>query len=153
MSRLTVLGIVAAIFFASPGNSPAEMPAGLGQVDGTVVWVDFWASWCVPCRRSFPWMNRMHAQYSSQGLAIIGVNVDKTRDEADEFLAETPADFALRFDPEGVLAERFGVTAMPSSFLLDAEGNVIATHYGFRMESADEYEAAIVAALDAAANR
>ena len=95
----------------------------------------------------------MHDQYSSQGLTIIGVNVDKTRDEANQFLAETPADFALRYDPEGALAERFGVTAMPSSFLLDAEGNVIATHYGFRMESADEYEAAIVAALAAAAGR
>jgi peroxiredoxin len=95
----------------------------------------------------------MHEQYSSRGLTIIGVNVDKTRDVADEFLAETPADFALRFDPAGALAEQFGVTAMPSSFLLDADGNVIATHYGFRMESADEYEAAIVAALDAAAAR
>jgi len=148
-----MLGVVAAIVVALPGPSLAEMPAGLAPVDGQVVWVDFWASWCVPCRRSFPWMNRMHAQYSSQGLTIIGVNVDKTRDEAEGFLAETPADFALRFDPEGAMAEQFGVTAMPSSFLLDAEGNVIATHYGFRMESADEYEAAIVAALDAAGSR
>jgi len=148
-----MLGVVAAIVIALSGPSLAEMPAGLAPVDGQVVWVDFWASWCVPCRRSFPWMNRMHAQYSSQGLTIIGVNVDKTRAEAEGFLAETPADFALRFDPEGAMAERFGVTAMPSSFLLDAEGNVIATHYGFRMESADEYEAAIVAALDAAGSR
>jgi thiol-disulfide isomerase/thioredoxin len=136
-----------------PQPGGAEMPPGLGAVNGQVVWVDFWASWCVPCRRSFPWMNRMHAKYSGDGLQIIGVNVDKTRDLAEEFLAETPADFDLRFDPQGVLAERFGVVAMPSSFLLDAEGNVIATHYGFRMESADEYEAAIVAALDSAALR
>jgi thiol-disulfide isomerase/thioredoxin len=153
MRKASLLGVVATMVLAMPGMGTAELPPGLGPVDGQVVWVDFWASWCVPCRRSFPWMNRMHARYSSQGLTIIGVNVDKTRDEAEEFLAETPADFALRFDPEGELAERFGVTAMPSSFLLDAEGNVIATHYGFRMESADEYEAAIVAALDSAAAR
>jgi thiol-disulfide isomerase/thioredoxin len=153
MVKLSILGVIAAICVATPGFGRAEMPAALEPVDGQVVWVDFWASWCVPCRRSFPWMNRMHEQYSSRGLTIIGVNVDKTRDVADEFLAETPADFALRFDPAGALAEQFGVTAMPSSFLLDADGNVIATHYGFRMESADEYEAAIVAALDAAAAR
>jgi len=153
MSRSSILGVLAVIVLAVPAPGGAEIPPGLGEVDGQVVWVDFWASWCVPCRRSFPWMNRMHAKYAAQGLQIIGVNVDKTRDVADEFLAETPADFALRFDPEGALAERFGVTAMPSSFLLDVDGNVIAEHYGFRMETADEYEAAIIAALDSAAAR
>jgi thiol-disulfide isomerase/thioredoxin len=153
LTKSSFLGVVAAIVVGMPGQSGAEIPPGLGPVDGNVIWVDFWASWCVPCRRSFPWMNRMHEKYSSQGLQIIGVNLDKTRDVADEFLAETPADFALRFDPEGALAERFGVTAMPSSYMLDAKGNVIATHYGFRMETADEYEAAIVAALESAAAR
>ena len=152
MPRHPLPAVVALALLALPtGPDPgAEVPLALDPVDGKVIWVDFWASWCGPCRRSFPWMNQMLDRYGDQGLQIIGVNVDKERTLADEFLAETPARFDLRFDPAGALAERFGVEAMPSSFLLDAAGNVIAEHYGFRFEDADEYEASIVAALDAA---
>lgn len=89
----------------------------------------------------------MQAKYGSQGLQVIAVNVDKERKLADAFLAETPADFELRFDPTGVLAQQFGVEAMPSSFLLDAAGNVIARHFGFRTADAGGYEADIAAAL------
>jgi thiol-disulfide isomerase/thioredoxin len=146
-----ILPAAAAVaLLALPSAPEADVPPALNPVEGKVVWVDFWASWCVPCRRSFPWMNQMLDRYGDQGLQIIGVNVDKERALADEFLAETPARFDLRFDPAGALAERFGVEAMPSSFLLDGEGNVIAEHYGFRYEDADDYEAGIVAALDAA---
>jgi thiol-disulfide isomerase/thioredoxin len=133
-----------------PQASFAEMPPGLGEVTGRVVLVDFWASWCAPCRRSFPWMNELQERYGDQGLQIIGVNVDKERQLAAEFLAETPAEFDLRYDPAGALAEQFEVQAMPSSFVLDAEGNVIAKHFGFRFADAEEYEATIVAALRAA---
>jgi thiol-disulfide isomerase/thioredoxin len=146
-----ILPAAAAVALLALSSAPeAEVAPALNPVDGKVIWVDFWASWCVPCRRSFPWMNEMLDRYGEQGLQIIGVNVDKERALADEFLAETPARFDLRFDPAGALAERFGVEAMPSSFLLDAEGNVIAEHYGFRYEDADDYEAGIVAALGAA---
>jgi len=130
-----------------PPGARAEFPAGLGEVTGRVVLVDFWASWCTPCRRSFPWMNEMLERYEDQGLQIIGVNLDKERSLAVEFLEETPADFDLRYDPAGALAEEYGVQAMPSSFLLDADGNVVATHYGFRFDESEEYEAQIVNAL------
>ena len=100
------------------GSDPrGRAAAGLGPIKGKVVWVDFWASWCVPCRRSFPWMNTMHRKYGAEGLEIIAVNLDKERALADGFLAETPAEFALRFDPAGALAKEFGVQAMPSSYL------------------------------------
>jgi thiol-disulfide isomerase/thioredoxin len=148
-----VLSLLAAIAVTAllPQWGNAEPSVGvLGNVEGDVVWVDFWASWCVPCRRSFPWMNRMHERYAGQGLQIIGINVDKERELAEEFLSETPARFGLRYDPAGEIAAQFGVQAMPSSFLMDRSGNVIATHYGFRMEDADEYEASIVEALAAA---
>jgi peroxiredoxin len=98
-------------------------------------------------------MNEMIERYSDQGLQIIGVNVDKDRALAASFLEETPARFDLRYDPEGALAEQFGVIAMPSSFLLDSGGNVLATHYGFRLSDTEEYEAAVIEALaDAARN-
>jgi len=131
----------------------ADVPDGLGEVTGKVVWVDFWASWCAPCRRSFPWMNEMLERYEGQGLQIIGVNVDKEMKLAEDFLAETPAQFDLRYDPAGALAEEFGVQAMPSSFLLDADGNIIATHFGFRTADTGDYEATIVKALGQAAAR
>ena len=141
----------AAVALGLPRVPRAEVPAGLGEVSGRVVWVDFWASWCVPCRRSFPWLNEMQARYGSQGLQIIGVNVDKQRRLANEFLQTTPAQFDLRYDPAGALAEQFGVQAMPSSFVLDAEGQVLTKHFGFRIADTGEYEAAIVNALGGSA--
>jgi thiol-disulfide isomerase/thioredoxin len=125
----------------------AAPPPALDPVEGRVIWVDFWASWCVPCRRSFPWLNAMQRKYGADGLQIIAVNLDKDRALADEFLAEVPAEFALRFDPAGSLAKEFGVQAMPSSFLIDADGKVLASHAGFRTADAVEYERAIAGAL------
>jgi thiol-disulfide isomerase/thioredoxin len=125
----------------------AQAPPGLGELHGKVVWVDFWASWCAPCRRSFPWLNEMQQKYGPEGLEIVGVNVDKERKLADAFLAETPAKFSLRFDPEGELAKAFDVQAMPSSYVLAADGRVLARHFGFRLEDRAEYEEMIRTAL------
>jgi thiol-disulfide isomerase/thioredoxin len=136
------------LFVTHAGAVEAAPPAELGPIEGKVVYVDFWASWCAPCRRSFPWMNTMQRKYGAAGLQIIAVNVDKERALADEFLAETPAEFGLRFDPAGKLAKQFNVQAMPSSYLLDASGNVLASHFGFKLADAEEYERAIEAALD-----
>jgi thiol-disulfide isomerase/thioredoxin len=137
---------LAAIVFASGSASPAPPPE-LGELKGKVVWVDFWASWCVPCRHSFPWMNKMQQKYGGQGLQIIGVNLDSDKKAADAFLRETPATFTLKFDPAGTLARKYDVQAMPSSFLLDASGNVIGKHFGFKLGEVDQYEAQIRAAL------
>jgi len=139
--------LAAVAFLAMAGAVRAAPPPALAPVEGRVVWVDFWASWCVPCRRSFPWLNAMHRKYGPAGLQIIAVNLDKDRALADKFLAEIPAEFALRFDPSGALAKEFEVQAMPSSFLLDADGNVLATHSGFRTADTADYERGIEAAL------
>jgi len=145
---LALVGLTAMLATGLP-QAEAAPPEGLSPVQGRVIWVDFWASWCVPCRRSFPWMNTMHRKYGAEGLEIIAVNLDKERALADGFLAEVPADFALRFDPAGNLAEEFKVQSMPSSYLLDADGNVLATHFGFKTADAPEYERAIQEALAA----
>jgi thiol-disulfide isomerase/thioredoxin len=130
-------------------GASAAAPEGLAPITGKVVWVDFWASWCVPCRRSFPWMNTMHRKYGEQGLQIIAVNLDKDRALADGFLAEVPAEFSLRFDPAGQLAREFKVQAMPSSYLLDSSGHVIASHFGFKTAETADYEQRILDALAA----
>jgi thiol-disulfide isomerase/thioredoxin len=146
---LKLISIWLAISAGLPAAEAAP-PQALEPVEGKVIWVDFWASWCVPCRRSFPWMNTMQDKYGEQGLQIIAVNVDKDRALADGFLAEVPAQFSLRFDPAGALAKQFEVQAMPSSFLLDASGRVLERHFGFKLADAEEYERAIQAALAAA---
>jgi thiol-disulfide isomerase/thioredoxin len=141
--------LAVALLAAVPALEAAP-PDALAPVTGKVVWVDFWASWCVPCRRSFPWMNTMHRKYGPEGLQIIAVNLDKDRALADGFLAEVPAEFSLRFDPAGHLAKQFAVQAMPSSYLLAADGTVLASHFGFKTADAPDYERAIQGALAAA---
>ena len=138
---------IAIALLCAAGIARAAPPPALEPIEGRVIWVDFWASWCVPCRRSFPWLNSMHRKYGPVGLQIIAVNLDKDRALADAFLAEVPAEFALRFDPSAALAKEFGVQAMPSSYLVAADGHVLESHFGFTTAETADYERAIEAAL------
>jgi thiol-disulfide isomerase/thioredoxin len=106
----------------------------LESLRGRVVYVDFWASWCGPCKRSFPWMNELTQRYGAQGFTVVAINVDKKREDAERFLAQTPAQFTIVYDPAGATPSSFGVKGMPSSYLIDAKGNVIAVEQGFRDE-------------------
>jgi thiol-disulfide isomerase/thioredoxin len=122
----------------------AEEALDLSQYKGRqAVYIDFWASWCGPCRQSFPWLNKMNALYADQDLKIIAVNVDSDRDDAIEFLAEHPAEFQVIYDPEGTLAERFSIQGMPSAVLITREGEVFNQHIGFNQERAQHYEQSI----------
>lgn len=127
-----------------PGNAPA---IDLAALQGKVVYVDFWASWCVPCRQSFPWMNAMHHKFGKDGLVILAVNMDQVRGEADAFLKKYPAEFRVEYDPEGVLASKFKVRGMPTSALLGRDGQVLMVHEGFKSKDPAELEQAIQKAL------
>lgn len=141
------LGLLSAILLLScQGGVAAEL--NISDYEGKVVVLDFWASWCVPCRRSFPWLNDMHAKYGDDGLVIIGVNLDQERSEAEAFLQEFPAQFQIHFDESKALASKYEVVAMPSSYLLGPDGEIFKRHYGFKVKKQEEYEAAIVAALE-----
>ena len=117
------------------------------KLRGKVVYVDFWASWCTPCRRSFPWMNEMARKYGDQGFAIVAVNVDKKREDADRFLKATPGQFTIVYDPAGAAPAAWQVKAMPTSYLVDASGRVVLVESGFRDERKGEVEQRIRAAL------
>lgn len=127
-------------------------PLHLSALRGKVVYVDFWASWCAPCRRSFPWMNAMHDKYAANGLVVVGINVDQRKPDAEKFLAQVPAKFAIAFDTPGDSPKAYGIRAMPSSVLIDAHGRVVAVHAGFRDEDREQLEAKIRAALSPRAN-
>ena len=119
----------------------------LGSLRGKAVLVDFWASWCGPCRQSFPWMNGLQKRYGDKGLAIVAVNLDKDRELASHFLAEVPAAFTVAFDPSGKTAESYKVKAMPTTFLVSPDGKLLLTHTGFDAKHASEFEAQIAEAL------
>ncbi|PKH33254.1 TlpA family protein disulfide reductase [Shewanella sp. ALD9] len=112
----------------------------LQQFAGKVVYVDFWASWCAPCRKSFPWMNAIQAKYQQQGLEVVAINLDVDTALAHEFLSKLPAKFNLRFDPEGDIAQAFELQGMPSSFLFNRKGELVQTHMGFFTENIPAYE-------------
>ncbi len=103
----------------------------LSAYHGKIVYLDFWASWCGPCRKSFPWMNDLQKRYQND-ITVIAINLDEDRNEALTFLEEYPADFTVAFDPEGKVAEAYGVPGMPTSYLIGPTGEIISKHIGFR---------------------
>ncbi len=121
---------------AAPSCSLSKIGGGaekkLDSFKGQVVYVDFWASWCGPCAQSFPFMNKLHRELSSKGLAIVGVNLDEKADDATGFLTKTPAHFEILADVGGSCPQGFGVKAMPSSYLIDRHGVVRHIHLGFK---------------------
>lgn len=112
----------------------------LASLRGKVVYVDFWASWCGPCRQSFPWMATINDEYKDKGLVIVAINLDKSRDLAESFLERYNAPFTVAFDPSAKTAESYRVQAMPSSFLIDRNGKIVWTHQGFEEAKASEVE-------------
>jgi len=147
LSKRARLACGLAMLAAAAPATPSAETLDLADYRGKIVIVDFWASWCVPCRRSFPWLNEMQAKYADQGLVVVGVNMDAEAGEADAFLKEFPADFRIVTDPGGTLAKQFDVIAMPSSYVLNGDGDIVARHLGFKVKKQDEYEAAIRNAL------
>ena len=119
----------------------------LSAYKGKVVMVDFWASWCTPCRKSFPWLNKMQNTLKSKGLVIIGVNVDENPQDAQNFLKRYPAYFKIIFDSAGNHAAYYNVMGMPSSLIFDRQGKRIEQHVGFKESHLKEYEDNINRAL------
>ena len=115
----------------------------LVKLQGKVVYLDFWASWCDPCRDSFPWMAEMKEKYGAQGLEVVAVNLDKERELADTFLKTMKVNFVVAFDASGESAEKYGLRGMPGSYLIGRDGNIQASHLGFNDKDKAKLEAAI----------
>ncbi|MBP6367466.1 MAG: TlpA family protein disulfide reductase [Nitrosomonas sp.] len=115
----------------------------LQELKGKVVYMDFWASWCPPCIKSFPFLNELENQLKEQGLQVIGVNLDEKVADAQAFLDSHPVDFSIVADPSKQCAKSFEVMAMPTSYLIDRKGNIRHIHRGFRSGETEELRALI----------
>lgn len=129
-------------------NSLEEFDKTVIELKGQVIYVDFWASWCVPCRKSFPWMNELQTKYRSKGFTILSINVDKDKELATKFLKEIEANFLIHYDSEGLIAKKFKLKGMPSSFIIDRQGKIISSHVGFTESKKLKYEKEIVQLLN-----
>ena len=143
------------VFTTFPMQAGAATAASADAIDlatwkGKVVYLDFWASWCGPCKQSFPFMNEMQSKYGAKGFQVVGVNLDPKREDADGFLAKVPATFAIGYDPKGDSPKRYAITGMPTSLLIGADGKVREVHSGFHDDQRKNIEAANVAALGSA---
>jgi thiol-disulfide isomerase/thioredoxin len=106
--------------------------SSIGQLDGKVVYVDFWASWCVACLASFPFMDQMQRELGPKGLQVIAVNLDQKPADAQRFLAAHRVSFPIALGSNEPCARQFGLDAMPSTFFVDRDGKIRAVHSGFR---------------------
>ena len=134
-----------------PASAPGPLPIAefqLADFQGRVVLVDFWASWCEPCRQALPWLNAMQKKYGDQGLQVVMVNLDRDPAAAAKMAADIDAGIRQFLDPAGELATRYELEGMPSSFLYDRSGELISNHVGFLKADGPKREKSIGAALE-----
>lgn len=121
-------------------SSKIALEQALNKHKGEVIYLDFWASWCGPCRKSFPWMNKIQNKYKQQGFSVISVNLDANKDLATKFLNEIPASFTVIYDPKGKIAKHFKIQGMPSSMLIGRDGKIKFRHSGFFTKKISQYQ-------------
>jgi len=110
----------------------------MSQFRGKVVYVDFWASWCIPCRVSMPSLDRLYKQHVARGFEVVGVNKDVRSEDAERFLKRVPVSFVLTADSSDAAAKAFAVKTMPSGYLVDRKGIVRHVHGGYTKSTTDE---------------
>lgn len=119
----------------------------LQQFQGKLIYLDFWASWCGPCKQSFPWLNEMQEKYAKHGFQVLAINLDIKTSDAQQFLQQHAAQFVVAFDSTGITPKSYGIKGMPSSVLIDRDGRVLLQHEGFRDKDKAVLESQIQTAL------
>lgn len=156
-----VLTILAGTLLLSTLTSPAAMPAigspapdftlrssagknlKLSEYRGQVVMINFWATWCAPCRQEMPLLNRIHEKYSKAGFKLLGVNIDDNAGNAQAMAAKLGVTFPVLFDAEKRVSRLYDVDGMPSTVLIDRDGKVRYIHRGYRPGYETQYEAQV----------
>lgn len=150
LTVLLTLAAAPAFAKSSVPDTVATIQSAVGDslsLAGKVVYVDFWASWCIPCRESMPWMDGMDARYHARGLRVVTINLDKHTDAAHAFLDKMNVRLPVVYDPNGKLAKLYDLQVMPTSFVYGRDGKLKATHEGFHSDDLMAREAEIEALL------
>ena len=120
-------------------DSMAGAPVSLDQYKGQVVMINFWASWCGPCRTEMPILDKLHAKYKPMGFTMIGVNVEPDSSLAATWLKSTPVSFPILFDTKSEVSKLYAVAGMPSTVIIDRKGNLRWLHRGYKAGDENEY--------------
>lgn len=119
----------------------------LSDLKGKVLLLDFWASWCIPCRVSFPAIDALQKELGDQGLAVVAISVDEHRRNADLFLGQRAHTMTVAFDPRGIAAEAFDLKGMPSTVIIDRHGVIRFTHMGYTAKTLATFRSEVLALL------
>ncbi len=119
----------------------------LSGLRGQVVMINFWASWCGPCRQEFPALDQIYTKYKPMGFTLVGINVESEMTDAERFLGKTPVSFPILFDPENRVSGSYGVSAMPTTVLVDRQGRVRWQHRAYKPGDEAKYIEQIRAVL------
>jgi thiol-disulfide isomerase/thioredoxin len=150
-NRIAVIAaalIVALPVLAASSSSPAPQFAlgarggsqvNLAQYKGQVVMINFWASWCGPCRQEMPLLENIYKKYNKVGFTLLGVNVEPDSKAADDWLKQTPVSFPILYDKDSKVSKMYDVSGMPSTVIIDRKGNVRTIHHGYKPGDENEY--------------
>ena len=115
----------------------------LSEYRGQVVLINFWASWCGPCRQEMPLLDDLHTRYEKLGFSVFGVNIDDDSRKADKVLRAIPVNFPILYDSGNEISKMFDVDAMPTTILVDRDGNMRFLHRGYKPGYEDDYRTQI----------
>lgn len=133
--------------FSLPSLDPANDPVQLREHRGKVVYLDFWSSWCAPCRRAMPYLDELRSRFSREDFEVVGINVDPSIEDARRFLEQVPVSYPVASDPEGRIADRFGIAVLPALVVIDRSGTVRATLRGGAVEERGELRAKLTSLI------
>lgn len=120
-------------------HSSTNTDLSLSGLKGQVVLINFWASWCGPCREEMPVLEQLYKKYKPAGFMLLGVNVEPKSADAEGFLKSTPVSFPILFDTDSKVSRLYEVSGMPSTVILDRTGKVRYVHHGYRPGEEGEY--------------
>jgi peroxiredoxin len=112
----------------------------LSELRGQVVMVNFWASWCGPCRQEMPLLQQLFDRYQSLGFSLLGVNVDEDRAAADKMLSDVPVSFPILYDDRSKVSKQYQVKAMPTTIMVDRDGRIRYLHKGYKPGYEEDYQ-------------